>query len=130
MWPAKTTTYLRRRAAEFGRLALLADDPALRVQFTALKEGFERQAESVAAEGSRRMLKPAVLPYDVKRKIEAALQRNPGRQGSRIDVLANGGAVTLLGCVGTWREREIAEEATLSVPGVTAITDHLRVAPV
>ncbi|MGZ4533136.1 MAG: BON domain-containing protein, partial [Mycobacteriaceae bacterium] len=37
------------------------------------------------------------------------------------------GAVTLEGTVHSWAERRQAEHAAWSAPGVTAVTNHLRI---
>jgi len=73
------------------------------------------------------VVKPPMPSFEVKRKIEAALQGKPGLEAVHISVSAKGDAVTLSGHVKTWHEREAAEQAALSVSGVTGVTDHLRV---
>lgn len=72
-------------------------------------------------------VKPSVQPFEVKRKIEEAFKRNAELETSHISVSATGSTITLSGHVNTWHEREIAEQAAWSAPGVTAVTDHLRV---
>jgi len=74
-------------------------------------------------------LKPFARPVEVKRKIEAALKRQAALEASRITVSAVGSVVTLSGRVSTWQERELAAQAAWSAPGVTAVTDDLRVEP-
>jgi hypothetical protein len=65
--------------------------------------------------------------FGVIPKIEEALKRCAVLEGTNISISANGGAVTLSGQVKTWRERELAERAALSVSGVTVLTNHLRI---
>jgi osmotically-inducible protein OsmY len=72
-------------------------------------------------------LKPNVAPTDVKAKIEAALKRNAILDAQQIDVEANGGKVTLRGCVNSWTERDEAEAAAWSAPGVNEVKDFIAV---
>jgi osmotically-inducible protein OsmY len=73
-------------------------------------------------------IKPSVQPTDVKRKIEEALKRNAEirAQGIRVSV-ADGGRVGLEGNVHDWRERQVAENAAWSVPGVVRVDDRLHI---
>jgi osmotically-inducible protein OsmY len=73
------------------------------------------------------MVNPSVQPIEVKRKIDDALRRNAELEASHISVAADGSTVMLSGHVHTWHERELAEQAAWSAPGVTAVADHLRV---
>lgn len=73
------------------------------------------------------IVKPSVQPFEVKRKIDDALQRNAELEASHISVSADGSKVTLSGHVHTWHERDLAEQAAWSAPGVTVVTDHLRI---
>lgn len=74
-------------------------------------------------------IKPRVQPTDVKRKIEDALKRNAEiqAQGIRVSV-EDGGKVGLEGNVHDWRERQVAENAAWSVPGVVRVDDRLHIA--
>jgi osmotically-inducible protein OsmY len=63
----------------------------------------------------------------VKEKIQQALQRNAELEASHITVQTDGGKVILSGKVRAWYERDIAERAAWSAPGVTEVQDHLTI---
>jgi osmotically-inducible protein OsmY len=100
----------------------------------------ERNYQRVAAEKAIRNLmgvtgvsnqitvKPAVLPGDVKVKIEAALQRHAHIETQRITVVVNGDQVTLTGPVRSWSERYAALHAAAAAPGVTRVVDKMVIA--
>ena len=63
---------------------------------------------------------------DIKRKIEDALLRNAQIEAQRIRVsVVDGGRVALEGFVHGWQEREAAEQAAWSAPGVAWVEDRL-----
>ena len=70
-----------------------------------------------------------VHAFEVKEKIEKALQRSAELEASRITVETEGGRVILKGKVHAWYEREIAERAAWSAPGVTEVHDRLTIEP-
>lgn len=70
-------------------------------------------------------VRPPAEAIDVKAKILAALKRNAKLDGDAIQVTVVDDAVTLEGCVNAWHEREIAERAAWSAPGVRAVVDRL-----
>ncbi|KQO78286.1 BON domain-containing protein [Methylobacterium sp. Leaf88] len=72
-------------------------------------------------------VKPSVRSRDVKAKVLAALKRT-ARDPDTITVRVEGDTVILDGCVDLWRERELAERAAWSTPGVHAVDDRLRLA--
>ncbi|AMP00124.1 BON domain protein [Collimonas arenae] len=73
-------------------------------------------------------VKPAVLPSDVKVKIEAALQRRAHIETQRLTVLVNGDQVTLTGPVRSWSERYAALQAAAAASGVTRVVDKMVIA--
>jgi osmotically-inducible protein OsmY len=48
---------------------------------------------------------------------------------SRITVETDGGKVVLGGKVHAWYERDIAERAAWSAPGVTEVMEHIQIEP-
>ena len=59
--------------------------------------------------------------------VETSLKRHPRLRGDRIRVEAHEGGVILHGAVRSLAEREEAEEAARSVPGVSRVDDDLEV---
>ena len=74
-------------------------------------------------------LKPLVPPCEIKARIEDALRRSAAVDASAIAVDAVGGDVILRGRVRTWAERNEAERAAWSAPGVSQVDDRLHIAP-
>ena len=72
-------------------------------------------------------LNPQAQPKDVKCKIAAALHRNAQIVAKSIKVSVEDGKVKLDGKVRTWHERDIAETAAWSAPGITQVEDNLTV---
>jgi len=68
-----------------------------------------------------------VYASDVKGKIRKALQRSADVEASRITVETDGGRVILSGKVRAWYERDLAERAAWSAPGVTEVHDQLTI---
>ncbi len=75
-----------------------------------------------------RVYSPVQLP-EVREKIQKALHRNADLDASRITVQIDGGKVVLGGKVHAWYERDIAERAAWSAPGVTEVQDHIQIEP-
>lgn len=73
-------------------------------------------------------IKPRASASDVKKRIEEALKRNAEieAQAIRVDVLGDG-KVRLDGKVRAWSERNAAERAAWSAPGVTTVEDRITV---
>ncbi|MEE7477830.1 BON domain-containing protein [Methylobacterium hispanicum] len=68
---------------------------------------------------------PRASVPDVRAKIVAALKRNAELEADAITVTVKDAKVVLEGKVNAWYERELAENAAWSAPGVRAVEDHL-----
>jgi osmotically-inducible protein OsmY len=72
-------------------------------------------------------LHSGVQPRDVSRLIAQAFHRNAELERSTIDIKVEGSKVTLSGKVKAYYERELAERAAWSAPGVVQVVDEIRV---
>ena len=87
-----------------------------------------RKLSGVAGVVNNIVLKPRVLPSDVKQKIEDALKRNAEIEARSVQVcVVDGGIIELDGKVHSWQERLVVENAAWSAPGVSNVRDRLSI---
>lgn len=66
---------------------------------------------------------------DVHRRIVRALHHNADIDARHISVVVSGDAVTLKGTVGSWLQRDAAERAAGSAPGIRRVDNEILVEP-
>lgn len=70
---------------------------------------------------------PAVLAQELKEEIETALARCADLNARRIVVEVDQDCARLWGCVGSLSQREVAERAAWSAPGLRELSNHLTI---
>jgi osmotically-inducible protein OsmY len=73
-------------------------------------------------------VKPHVAAAALKEKIEKALLRSAETDAKGITVEVDGDAVILKGMVRSWAERQAAERAAWSAPGVASVDNRITIA--
>jgi osmotically-inducible protein OsmY len=78
---------------------------------------------------NRMIVKPRVSAADVKAKIQSAFTRYAQLDSNKIKVESADSKVVLRGSVRSWREKEDAELAAWSAPGVSRVVNEVVVNP-
>lgn len=93
------------------------------------KSAFDLVSRISGVKGVSNLVEVKAVPstYDVRERIIAAFKRNADLDAQTITVTAEGNTVKLGGKVHAWYEREIAERAAWSAPGVNRIEDNIAV---
>jgi osmotically-inducible protein OsmY len=74
-------------------------------------------------------VKPRAVQRDVQRRIVAALHHHADLDARQITVTVRDDTVTLTGTTGTWMQRDEAERAAGSAPGIARVDNQLVVVP-
>lgn len=74
------------------------------------------------------MLTADAIDAPLREAVTEALQSSPYVGGSRLRIEAGGGRVRLHGDVGTFFEKQMAQEVVRRIDGVDVVENHLQVA--
>lgn len=88
-----------------------------------------RYLKGVTGVRNNLIVKPVASAIGIKTAIVEALTRDALLEARNITVATDGGHITLEGKVHSWSEQQHARRAAWSAPGVTEVTNNLRIAP-
>jgi osmotically-inducible protein OsmY len=86
-----------------------------------------RQLRGVRSVANHITVAPRAAARDIRRRIVRALHQNADVDARHVTVTVSGNTATLTGTVGTWLQRESAERAAASAPGITQVDNQIAV---
>lgn len=86
-----------------------------------------RDLQGVAGVTNSIVIRPKASPHEIKQKITAAFHRTAQLDADHVQVVAEGGKVTLRGTVRSLAEKDAATRTAWSARGVTSVDNRLTV---
>jgi osmotically-inducible protein OsmY len=86
-----------------------------------------RNLSGVVGESNHIRIRPHLESQDVVQSLAKAFHRHAKLESAAINVMVDGGKVTLSGNVSAWNDRRLAEDAAWAMQNVTEVVDHLVV---
>lgn len=114
-------------AVHEGRITLTGKVPWLFHKTSA--EVTVRHIPGVVSVANRIEVTPMASFRDVRRRITEALHRVADLNARHVNVEIKGSTAVLTGTVSTWGQRELAERAAASAPGIARVENLVDVAP-
>ncbi len=114
-----------RAAIENGWVTLMGD-VAWEFQLKAAEDSVSH-LPGVKGVSNNILIKPSAQPIEIRDAVERALKRNAETDADNISVRADGGYITLTGMVGSWHERQEAEQLAWNAPGVSKVQNDLEI---
>lgn len=141
--PKREDDEIAQRALSILKWSVQVPEDAIQIEvqkgWITLTGAVEWQYQRLAAEAAVRRLsgvrgvsnlieiKPRVAAADITRKIMESLKRNAQLEADSIRVTVDKDKVILEGKVKAWYERNLAEQAAWSAPGVKEVDDRLSI---
>ena len=92
-------------------------------------ENMVRHIPGVVGVVNRIEVMPRAGERDIRKRIVHALHRSADVNARQVDVKVDGHLATLTGTVGSWLQREAAENAAGSAPGIARVDNRIVIVP-